>query len=537
MIGIYKFGSSRNRFAILLMGVIYFALSLFGSQSIATAQDDAADAPSLREQWIKCFAGPDRSIPFCPQAAVRFAVITAGGDKEDPMIKRDRSYMGSWSCQGVRVSTGCHLESFRENAFASQGGGGSEIAPENRSRIDTLLSNLPAECTTFPPAGRRLALQVFKGKQARVRIYDSANAPDEILELLRLMPPKASPWIWVPRFEADQVIQAHDSQHEGTFAVFPDGKTIVSSANNSPFKFWDVATHSLLRDFPAPHGVSELAFSPDGSLVIAKNESKGYVYKTHNWQFVSVMRGGLRRPEHHLKSTPQFTRDGRYVTFQSSESGLEVYDTSNWNKQNKLPGLPEGIRAYFPATKSSLVIIHTQDGSLATVNDDQQHELAKLDDGARIQSVSYSSDETQVAVATVHRGQGDQLTRYRIRIWELETGRLKRELLPFEQNECERVDCLVWSLDSCYLIAATRTDTWGTGRFINIWNLETGRHRAALNGFSSRVTGMAILPDRQTLVAGSEDGTIRFWNLNRIIKEVREFEASLNQGNDAKSAR
>jgi len=48
---------------------------------------------------------------------------------------------------------------------------------------------------------------------------------------------------------------------------------------------------------------------------------------------------------------------------------------------------------------------------------------------------------------------------------------------------------------------------------IRVWNLDTGRMLRKLDGHTGGVYTVAICPDRQTLLSGSADGNIRMWNL------------------------
>lgn len=55
---------------------------------------------------------------------------------------------------------------------------------------------------------------------------------------------------------------------------------------------------------------------------------------------------------------------------------------------------------------------------------------------------------------------------------------------------------------------------------IKLWNHQTGREIATLEGHKSRVNAIVISPDGKTLASGSEDKTIKLWNLANG-KEIR----------------
>ncbi|MFM7405845.1 MAG: protein kinase domain-containing protein [Cuspidothrix sp.] len=63
------------------------------------------------------------------------------------------------------------------------------------------------------------------------------------------------------------------------------------------------------------------------------------------------------------------------------------------------------------------------------------------------------------------------------------------------------------SRDGQTLVSGSDDDT------IKIWNLGTGELKSTLTGHSSSVWSLAISPDGQTLVSGSSDDTIKIWRL------------------------
>jgi RNA polymerase sigma factor (sigma-70 family) len=91
----------------------------------------------------------------------------------------------------------------------------------------------------------------------------------------------------------------------------------------------------------------------------------------------------------------------------------------------------------------------------------------------------------------------------------------------FHLNAQGTVWTLVFSPDSSRLVA-------GAGSDILIWNLEGDRMAVRLTGHGAAVQALLFSQDGRTLISGSEDGTIRFWDL-AAGKEVRRFESGLGQ--------
>src|SRR5262249_1960766 len=47
---------------------------------------------------------------------------------------------------------------------------------------------------------------------------------------------------------------------------------------------------------------------------------------------------------------------------------------------------------------------------------------------------------------------------------------------------------------------------------VNIWDLETGKHRATLKGHTDQVNCVSITPDAKRIVSGSNDASVRVWD-------------------------
>jgi|GEM_PF-5419964 len=91
-----------------------------------------------------------------------------------------------------------------------------------------------------------------------------------------------------------------------------------------------------------------------------------------------------------------------------------------------------------------------------------------------------------------------------IKIWNLETGRLERNLT----GHSDWVYSVAITPDGKQLVSGSLDDT------IKIWNLSTGQLQRTLTGHFFDVTSVAITPDGKQLVSGSSDNTIKIWNLS-----------------------
>ncbi|MDJ0634066.1 MAG: WD40 repeat domain-containing protein [Xenococcaceae cyanobacterium MO_188.B29] len=115
------------------------------------------------------------------------------------------------------------------------------------------------------------------------------------------------------------------------------------------------------------------------------------------------------------------------------------------------------------------------------------------------------------AIALTLSPDGDRLVcsdttakRSYLRIWNLQTGKLEQTLFGHKQ-----------SIKSLVISSGDRPFLASGSHKIKLWDLKTGEPWLTLFGHKQWVYALAIVPDGQTLVSGSEDKTIRIWHLSK----------------------
>ncbi|MGK7934229.1 MAG: WD40 repeat domain-containing protein, partial [Xenococcaceae cyanobacterium] len=130
------------------------------------------------------------------------------------------------------------------------------------------------------------------------------------------------------------------------------------------------------------------------------------------------------------------------------------------------------------------------------------------------------------AIALTLSPDGDKLVcsdtttkRSYLRIWNLPTGKLEQTLFGHKQS----IKSLAISSGTLRTRSASKTSgslrdrpflASGSHK-IKLWDLQTGEPWLTLFGHKQWVYALAIAPDGQTLVSGSEDKTIRIWHLSQ----------------------
>ena len=510
-------------------------LFVVGCISTAMAEEKPKRSQTEYDRWIQPYTTESRTsfFPVSEDAPKNVQVptkliVTALVGNEAEANEEDRQ-----NSQGCQVAADGRVEFFYEDLRGSKGGGYPTIPDADRKRLDQLLSNLPDDGGHLPPPGRRLVLQVPEGDHFRVRVYDRANAPDEIWDILRICLFHIRSW--VPEVAPENDLESSCTTDDGIFALTPNGQ-LVSSVEDRQLRFWDPSTHKELKQLPLPNNIlpNVIKFSPDGSLAVLTGYGDCYVMETKTWKVVRDIQEPMVGRYGGYVYFPQFTADGRFLLLLCSQPDADgnrtilprAYDTKTWERYDKLPGLPDNALSCIESPKGKRAVILLKGNSVALWDTERHRQYAKLDEDVQIHEVAFSRDESKVAVTTVHK----RGTIYRIRIWKMDNGELVRELCPFEQNTCEKVVGLQWTADGKYILAATKADTFGKNCDINVWNVRSGRQRGNLVGGLPHPMGVVLLPGENHIAAGvtdSDDSAIRFWDFASAMKQIRTFETSL----------
>ena len=161
-------------------------------------------------------------------------------------------------------------------------------------------------------------------------------------------------------------------------AVWNPKATAVAVADWNVVKLWNPSTGDV-RLFKGPaKRIHSLAFSPDGSLLVAVGaDLEGYVWDVASAQQIGSLKGHEAR-----QRTVAFSRDGRFLATGSDDASTKIWDVASLKELFTLPsparkqrvlGVAFGPQAYMVAA--------AQDGTIRRY--ELQFEITQLIDGAR----------------------------------------------------------------------------------------------------------------------------------------------------------
>jgi WD40 repeat protein len=474
------------------------------------------------EDWIKPYKLASTRYRFSANGTQPKLIISVVIEREPDANEKHSFLLGNEkSISGLEISGEGKVAYFSQSPLDPKGSCCSQIDKDELERIGQLLANLPDDHSRLPPNGRRLVLQIPSGDKYDVRVYDLANAPNTVLELLRLT--KSGIRSHVLWFTPETEWKASDSVYG--LAVISDEQQIISSGLNGPIKIWDADSHILIREAGKPQDVpfTGLILSPDDSTAVIEGWGVIGLIDTRTWQSSRVIEEPFIERKRDQLSNPQFIKNGRFLLLESDEPALHIYDTKTRKRRSTLPEIPANAIAYYPSPSWNHAVYQSADNQIIFLDVTSQQNIALLD-RAKIKYVAFSHDESQVAVVTFHPGQGNEFPRDRIRIWNADNGKFVKELFPFERDFCESVEGIMWSPDGKYILVANKADIFFTSRGISIWNVETSRHRGELSGCPTKLNGLGFLRGKTKVVAGCGDGIIRIWDLANALIKIGEFE-------------
>lgn len=289
-------------------------------------------------------------------------------------------------------------------------------------------------------------------------------------------------WEW----EADRLATLtghHDNVKCCWFS--PDGKIIASASDDDSVKIWNAGNGALLYTLLGHKGnVNSCAFSPDGNTLASVSDDGLRV-----WDLPASV-----RPQESMVTCCAFSGDGKKVAT-AGDAGLSIWDSAG----NLLLTQP------LPGTRS---LAFTPDNRmLVTATYLSEIELWDAQSGKRIRSFTghqgpvnccaVSPDQNLLAT-----GGNDRV----VRLWSLSKGKLLATL----EGHGDDVEGCAFSPDGRRLMTVSDDDT------VKTWDVAAMTLDKTLRGHNSDVICCAFYPkgDSAIAVTGSEDNTLRLWNLD-----------------------
>jgi WD40 repeat protein len=293
--------------------------------------------------------------------------------------------------------------------------------------------------------------------------------------------------------KAELFLQLGHTHRVNSVAMTPDGRTVISAANDKSLKFWDATSGREMRTLALSDGasVTNVALAPDGATFTTLNDG-GKI------QIQSLEGGAVQRERQTfggLNSFLTYAANGnRLFTMDPSGKGLQL-----WN-----PASGEGVMTLMGHTGYIICGAISGDGKVAVSGGmDGTLRLWDVASGANRQVLVTPGQWTQsVAISPDGRRFASIGQDHTLRFWDALSGQVL-QALPNQFLS----GAFLFSPDG-RLLAGCQSDG-----VIRLWDAEAAQAVRTLKGSTYGVSALSFSADGSTLVAGYGNGTIKLWDV------------------------
>ncbi len=293
--------------------------------------------------------------------------------------------------------------------------------------------------------------------------------------------------LWLYDVETGQEISLLPGMCEA-FAFSPDGRFLANGGGDpssaiggsrweTGFQLWEIDTGQKVTLNATLPAASELRFSDDSKTLVGLNQAGDTLYSVDTETGKSHVKKLENRLDSHPHDVYALTHDK--VAIAEDSFTLALWNAKTGKKQSTLTGAAERIQA----------------GDIIGP------------DSNRVISLAFSPDGTHLASGRYDRS---------VRLWDtsgnnepilLQEHSLSRDLLRTHQKLVGGPDVLLFSPDG-------KTLACGAGQHVKLWDTTTGELIATFTAHIGFIEYLAFSTDGSTLASASDDGTIKYWNIN-----------------------
>lgn len=293
-------------------------------------------------------------------------------------------------------------------------------------------------------------------------------------------------------------------------AFSPDGTKLASAGDDQSIAIWDTDTWTLsLRiksDFGAIHALS---FSPDSSIFAAGSDdgtvrlwntatwSNPKVISAHsrNVRAIAFSRDGKRLVtagrDRKLQPAGLFGRARSFLNIDKTDDVIKIWNTSQWSLVRTLPRLTSRVVTLSFSPTKNLLASGEENGEVVILNTETWQATKRLQfQHAPLKTLTFNHNGTRL----LGGGEKQGLSVWKMADWALaEDKTLKLQAVDYNPTENQ-------------VAAGSRDGTVKLFSDIGTKTLETVQKNLK---FNKPVNVMRFSPDGQTLVFGSNDGSVK----------------------------
>jgi WD40 repeat protein len=280
-------------------------------------------------------------------------------------------------------------------------------------------------------------------------------------------------------------------------AFSPDGRCIVSGCSDSVLKLWEITSGQELLSWNG-HGSSEVtsvAFSSDGLSIVSSDEYGGLKF----WDMVTgIEQRNLSKTSVGV-SAIAFSPDGRIVVSAESKT-IKLWDVTSGRVVHTLIGHTSSVNsfAFFPDGRS--VVSGSDDGTIKLWDIDSGQEIRTFSGHrGRVNVVGFSPDYRSLVSGA------DDGT---IKLWKIDSG---KEIRTFVVGGDE-ISAVAFSPDGGYVVSASRNSINGYA-YLKFWDVINGLKIHTLEERSNRLIAVAFSEDGSSILSVDDSFSLKIWDV------------------------
>ncbi|EKM61732.1 uncharacterized protein PHACADRAFT_248508 [Phanerochaete carnosa HHB-10118-sp] len=299
----------------------------------------------------------------------------------------------------------------------------------------------------------------------------------------------------------------------------PDGRTIVSSGDDSKIRFWDALTCTPLLVLSDPSGkVHSVKYSPDGARVVsAAHDSTVKICDAISGVLLCTLEGHTG-----LVFCAVFTPNGRRIVSGSYDNSIKIWDAETGACVTTLTEHQDYVRSISVSPNGMWMVSSAEDMvCLWSLEAPYTHRiLLKRERWDLTYSVTFTPDSSTVLAAPQYAGSGQ------LSVWDVKTAEHLRNLQLSGQP--------FLSTRSPSFPSAGDKFACSSENSVLILGLANGEVRQAFSGHTRDVFCIAYSQDGTRIVSGSKDGTVRLWDATQKAVSTLQLENAI-KSSDAPS--
>jgi WD40 repeat protein len=286
-------------------------------------------------------------------------------------------------------------------------------------------------------------------------------------------------------------IEGHQDEVRSV-AISPDGQTIVSGSQDGTAKLWSRDGHELLTFNGHQASVTSVVFSSDGQTIVSGSGDGTVKLWNREGRELLTLDGHKR-----VITSVAISPDGQTIVAGSWDHTVKL-----WSRDGRelmpLKGHQYVVSSVAFSPDGQTIVSGSWDHTVKLWSREGRELLTLKGHKYLVNSVAFSPDGQTVVSGSTDRS---------VKLWSRDRSSILdgRELLTLSHQA--PVHSVAFSPDGQTIVSAGGSK----GGTVKLWSRD-GRELPTLKGHQDWVTSVAISSDGQTIASGSEDGIVKLWS-------------------------